>query len=164
MYDYSNQRIILFNKEQKYAYVYNISGKVWSIMDSDYKYSLKTYPETIAISGNDVVEVSSRNGKIMSAYFISRPFKFADADAMKTIRELIVRGNIDRDDVKIVLYGSRDLRVWHVVGSSVDNSIRGVSGTPYKQFIIACACNIEEQERIPGIQVTAVKKLGNRIR
>ena len=100
----------------------------------------------------------------MSAYFISRPFKFADADAMKTIRELIMRGNIDRGDVKIVLYGSRDLRVWHVVGSSVDNSIRGVSGTPYKQFIIACACNIGEQERIPGIQVTAVKKLGNRIR
>ena len=164
MYDYSNQSIIVFNKEQKYAYVYNISGKVWSIIDSDYKYSLKTYPETIAIAGNDVVEVSSRNGKIMSAYFISRPIKFADADAMKTIRELIVRGNIDRYDVKIVLYGSRDLRVWHVVGSSVDNSIRGISGTPYKQFIIACACIIGEQERIPCIQVTAVKKSGNRIR
>jgi hypothetical protein len=50
IYDYINQRIIVYNPTQTYAYVYSIKSKTWSTMHSDIDYHINSYPDAIAVS------------------------------------------------------------------------------------------------------------------
>ena len=66
--------------------------------------------------------------------------------------------------MKVVLYGSRDLRTWFPVASSVDHYLRGFSGTPYKYFRIALVCTLTHKESIWGCTIQYTPRLVNQPR
>ena len=64
----------------------------------------------------------------------------------------------DRQHVKLILYGSRDLVQWHVVGSSTTNTLRGLSGTPYTAFRLAVIADLTATESLSDFSVQFTPK------
>lgn len=168
LYDYVNQRIIVFNSSHNYAYIYSLKSKLWGMMESSIVSSVNAYPETLAMDCRyRLVNFSHMNDEsdhIVNGLLISRPIKLNDANLYKTVDTLIQRGKFHKGHVKSILYGSRDLIKWHLVWYSQDHFLRGFRGTPYKYFRIALICNLEDNESIFGATVQFTPKLTNRPR
>lgn len=58
-YDYIRQRIVVFNPEQPYAYVYSLESKNWGIMSSDFYSCINSYPDAYVMTkDNRLVNLS----------------------------------------------------------------------------------------------------------
>jgi len=161
LYDYVHQRIIVYNPDKSYAYIYSLKSKQWGMMDSNIMYGINSYPECLAVDGaNKIVNLSavpeptagqaipSVNGLV-----ITRPLKLEAPDILKTIDTIIQRGQFRKGSVQTILYGSRDLFHWQLVYSSQDHYLRGFSGTPYKYYRIVLLTNMQKDESIFGCTI-----------
>jgi hypothetical protein len=167
LYDYNNQRIIVYNPKHIYAYVYSLKSKQWGMMESNIKYGINSYPECLAVDDeNNIVNMSKVELEegTKDCLIISRPLKLDDGDLLKTIDTIITRGKFRKGAVKTILYGSRDLFSWHLVASSVDHYLRGFRGTPYKYFRIVLACDLQKDESIFGSTIQYTPRLVDKIR
>lgn len=175
LYSYNRQIIIVFNANFGYAYIYSLESKQWGMMKSDLISKVDSYPRAYVMTSrayrlvdysryhlgnNDAVTVLSPQ------FLITRPLKLDPAlkDVHKTIDNIIVRGNFVKGHVKVVLYGSRDIRTWFPIATSVDHYLRGFSGTPYKYFRIALICNLTHDESIWGCSIQYTPRLVNQPR
>ncbi|MBQ9884422.1 MAG: hypothetical protein IJM43_08235 [Bacteroidaceae bacterium] len=187
LYDYTNQRIIVYepwqlnvltHDEAKYAYVYNLKSHKWGMIASSIHDGINSYPEclaqtsdgladfsdlkhttTVTIDGQTETVLTNVNGLI-----VTRPLKLDNPNNLKTIRTIIQRGMFESGHVKSVLYGSRDLLHWYLIGSSVDHSLRGISGTPYKYFRLALPVMLTDMEHLYGCTIEYEVKETNRLR
>lgn len=167
IYDYPHQRIIVFSPDSNTAFVFSIKSKKWGVMTSDFKSVVPSYPEALAMTrdGNlvDMSKSPEEQGATPSV-IVTRPLKLDERDALKTVFCIIQRGMFRKGHVKQVLYGSRDLFNWVVVGSSNDHYLRLVAGTPYKYFRVALACTLDEDESVTGCTVEYEPRLTDRVR
>lgn len=175
VYDYIHQRIIVYNPNYGYAYVYSLKSKSWGMIRSTLASGLNSYPEALAMDGDghlvsfnetmnqtddgDEEELTGINGLV-----VTRPMKFAAGDAYKTVDTIIQRGYFKSGHVMQVLYGSNDLHNWKGVWSSKDEYLRGFSGTPYKYFRLALVCTLDKDESLSGLTVRYEPRLTNRPR
>lgn len=169
IYDYINQRIIVYNPGVKYAYVYSLKSKLWGMMHSNIMYNVNSYPNALAVIENTVLLAPLNNDDMFpilpkshvladfsytknsqAILMITRPFTLGDPKMFKTIDTIIQRGMFKRDHISQVLYGSNDLYNWHVVYSSVDKYMRGFRGSPYKAYRIAIVGRLDKDESIYG--------------
>ena len=185
LYDYVHQRVLLYNPEQPYAYVYSMKSKQWGMLPSTIQETLPSYPHaeamiratreeqqgepatTVTVDCNAVVDYSedtAADGEQLNGLIITRPMKLDLADALKTVTSVIQRGMFRKGHVKTVLYASRDLEHWQLVWSSQDHYLRGFSGTPYKYFRLALLCELEKQESLDGCSVQYDIRLTDRLR
>lgn len=165
IYDYVHQRIVVYNPGFTYAYVFSLKSKSWSMMYSDIKGHLFSYPEAFAVmDGGNVVDFSQESSDPVPGLLVSRPMKLDAPDLHKTISTVIQRGNFAKGHIRSVLYGSRDLINWHLVWSSKDHFLRGFRGTPYKYFRVALLCNLSPEESIYGASVQFTSRLANQPR
>lgn len=165
VFDYTHQRIIVYNTELSYAYVYSLKTQQWGMMLSQITDTVNSYPEALAMDSDaNLVDFSSSTATDGAALLVTRPFKLDDPNALKTIDTLIIRGTFRKGHVQTVLYGSVDLFNWHLVASSVDQYIRGVRGTPYKYFRLALACDLRKGESVYSFTTQYTPRLGNRPR
>jgi len=169
IYDYVNQRVIIYNQQKRYAYIYSLESKQWGIIASIIVGNVNSYPEALAVTlgaeGNDVVNFSVPDYSLpATVMFITRPLKFGSGDVFKTVDTIIQRGYLDKSDIKQVLYASNDLRNWFMVYSSKDIYLRGFSGSPYKYFRIAVFGNLSENETVTGATVQFTTQLSNQLR
>lgn len=165
VYDYTNQHIIVYNPNIRYAYVYSLKSQSWGMMQSDIVDNVNSYPEALAMaSGAKLVDFSASEADAIPALIITRPFKLDDPNAFKTINTIIQRGLFHSSHVSQVLYGSNDLYNWHAVWSSVDRIMRGFRGTPYKAYRLALICKLEKAESIYGCSITYEPRMTNQIR
>lgn len=164
LYDYTHQRIIVYNPAKTYAYVYSLKSKTWATMPSTIKDSLNSYPDAFAEVNvtvqstvyNTVVNFSDEMTGVTTGFsgvLVTRPIKLDAPDILKTVDTVIQRGYFRKGHVKSVIYGSRDLFNWHLVFSSEDHYLRGFRGTPYKYFRIALLCTLDKDESIFGCTV-----------
>jgi hypothetical protein len=163
LYDYTHQRIIVYNpdKDYAYAYIYSLKSKRWGMMESAIKYGINSYPECLAVdSSNKIINLSSMDtNDTRNCLLISRPLKMDAPDVLKTIDTIIQRGQFRKGSVKSILYGSRDLFHWHLVYSSQDHYLRGFRGTPYKYFRIALLCELQKDESLFGCTIQYTPRL-----
>lgn len=154
IYDYVQQRIVVINPNCQYAYVYSFESKAWGIMPSTLKSTVNSYPDALAMDGNNrLVDISKANTTTgIPIFFVTRPIKI-EADILKTIDTIIQRGYFKRGHVKMALYGSRDMFDWFLVSSSTDQYLRGFRGTPYKYFRIAVLGTLDHNESITGATI-----------
>jgi hypothetical protein len=154
IYDYVQQRVVVINPNCQYAYVYSFESKAWGIMPSTLKSTVNSYPEALAMDGNNrLVDISKANTTTgIPIFFVTRPIKI-EADVLKTIDTIIQRGYFKRGHVKMALYGSRDMFDWFLVSSSADHYLRGFRGTPYKYFRIAVIGALDHNESITGATI-----------
>lgn len=179
IYDYQNQHVMVFNPAYVYAYVYSLKSGMWAMMFTDiisgefalpshFVGTLNAYPKAMAVAetdnGNVLVqypdpsETSDPSTPTNSQFLVTRPFKLGSNDH-KTITALVQHGMIEnRQHVKLILYGSRDLATWHVVGSSTTNTLRGLSGTPYTAFRLAVIADLSASESLSDFSVEFTPK------
>ena len=173
LYDYKRQRIIVYNQNHAYAYVYSIKSKRWGMMASTIQHAINAYPDAIASIAdtyngeqvNAIVNFSDADDLIshVNGILVTRPIKL-DTDALKTVDTIIQRGYFRHGNVRSILYASRDLFNWHLVSSSTDQFLRGFSGTPYKYFRIVLLCNMKADESIFGSTIQFTPRFTNQPR
>lgn len=165
-YDYTYQRVYVFNPDYGYSYIYSLKTKEWGMCMSDYTYPINSYPECLVMtSGNNVVDLSSEGDGVKPGLAVTRPLKLGMADVLKTTDSIIQRGVFERGHVKCVLYGSRDLQAWQLVWSSNNHYMRGMHGTPYKYFRLVLICNgMTLEESVDGCTVNFLARKVNQIR
>ena len=173
LYSYNRQQIIVFNPSYAYAYVYSLESKQWGMMQSNIASRVISYPEALAMTADyKLVDYSqekyANNAYVVKSpqFLITRPLKLDGSlkDVHKTIDTIITRGNFQRGHVKTVLYGSRDLRNWFPIYTSVDHFLRHFRGTPYKYFRIALICTLTHNESIWGSSIQYTPRLTNQPR
>lgn len=167
VYDYAGQRVILYNPECTYAYLYSIDSRRWGMMQCDITSSVNAWQKALVTdSAGRLLDYSlSVSGPARRPQLlVTRPLKLNAPHLLKTVDSVIQRGNFSKGHVMSVLYGSRDLINWQLVWSSKDRFLRGFSGSPYKYFRIALICNLSPEESIYGASVCFTPRLGNRPR
>jgi hypothetical protein len=164
-YDYMHQRIILYNKDYNYAYVFSLESQAWGMMESNIADSLNSYPDAIVVTkDNQLVSLSKEDEAKAKGLMITRALKLDDGDVLKTINTIVQRGDFNRGDVSTILWGSRDLKNWHLVWSSKDHYMRGFRGTPYKYYRIGALTNLGKDESLIGASINHEPKQTNKIR
>ncbi|MBD5371185.1 MAG: hypothetical protein HDR80_08590 [Bacteroides sp.] len=169
-YDYVNQRIILFNPDKGYAYVYSMKTKLWGIQESSLTSVVNSYPDALAMAkgeeGNYLVDPSHTDAETVRCLLVSRPLKFDSPDVLKTLTTTIQRGllPLNGKDIATILYGTRDYRVWHLIGSSRGPSLRSFRGSPYKAFRIVSVATLRKGDAIAGCSFDIYPRLTNRLR
>ncbi len=168
LYDYLHQRVVVFNPLYSYSYVFSLKSKQWGMMFCDLQEPVNSYPDALAMAydstnGDKLVSFSGTDETVSKGLLVTRPLKFGDGNTFKTIRTIIQRGMFSRSDVKLVLYGSRDLEHWHVVASSTTSEIRNVSGSPYKYLRIAAINTFTPDKSVYGATLEVIPKQTNRL-
>lgn len=169
IYDYYGSRIIVFNSQYTYAYVYSLKSKMWGTMSSNLRSRVNIYPEAYAInSNNTIVDVHVKNPSSDVKYFLcSRPLTLGHENVHKTMFNCIVRGffrDMKQGKCGVVLFGSNDLFNWFYIGSSINQNLRGLVGSPYKYFRIAVMGSISKDESINGISTDFQPRWQNKLR
>lgn len=172
VYYYAMQRLLVYNPDYGYCYCYSIKDGAWGVPMSNLLAGVNSYPEAMAIDrdGNLVtfVEAIEADGEAdagaVSGLLVTRPLKLGLPNQLKTVHELIVRGDFGPGAVQSVLYGSRDLRHWFLVASSADHALRRMHGSPYKYFRLALRCQLGDGDSLWGCTVSFEPRLGNRLR
>ncbi|MBD5309046.1 MAG: hypothetical protein HDS10_01235 [Bacteroides sp.] len=169
-YDYVNQRIILFNPDKRYAYVYSMKTKLWGIQECTLTSVINSYPDALAMAKgeeeNYLVDLSHTDAETVRSLLVSRPLKFDSPDVLKTLTTTIQRGMLSRhsEDVATILYGTRDYISWHLIGSSCGLSLRSFRGTPYKAFRIVSVATMRKGNTIAGCSFDVIPRMTNRLR
>lgn len=168
IYDYYDSRIILFNPNYAYAYVYSLRSEQWGTMESDFSDTINVYPESLAVNGsNKIMNVYNPSVDEEARYILcTRPLGFGDKNSFKTVFDTIVRGYFDSYDktkCSIAIYASNDLRQWYLVGSGVYSRLRTL-GSPYKYYRIALVGTLSADETISGFSSDIQNRWQNSIR
>lgn len=177
-YDYINQRIILFNENKNYAYVFSMKSKLWGIVASSLTSAINSYPNAYAmakvkmaggngkqeVTNNCLVDLSRSAETHQKGLLVTRPIKLDVASMLKTFDTVFLRGLFDKGKVQTALYGSRDNINWHLVHSAKEHYLRGFRGTPYKYFRIVVITNLSIGETLVGASVSYTPRLINQIR
>ena len=165
IYDYTHQRIIIFNPAYSMSYIYSLKSHRWGMMQSSITDKVNSYPNALAVDkANQLVDFSTETALPVTALLVSRPVKLSYPNTLKTISNIIQRGFFRNGHVKSLLYGSRDLVNWQLVWTSKDHYLRGFSGTPYKYYRIALVCSLSPDESIFGASVQFNPRLINQPR
>lgn len=165
IYDYTNQRIIVYNPAVSYAYVYSLKSKEWGMMRSGITESVNAYPNAMAMNEDaQLVDFSSSDAEGITALVVTRPLVLDSPNLFKTVDTVIQRGYLQKNHVAQVLYASNDLFHWHTVWSSKNCYLRGFSGTPYKYFRIALLLGLGRAESIYGCSVQFNIRMNNKLR
>lgn len=168
IYDYYDSRIIVFNPNYTYAYVYSLKSNMWGTMHNVFNKRVNIYPESYA---------TDKEGKILDVYvkeptenvpffLCSRPLTLGQ-DTYKTMFDCITRGyfsSIQAGKCGMVLFGSNDLVNWYYVGSSVNMYLRNLVGSPYKYFRLALMGNLAPKESISALSTEFQSRLQNKLR
>lgn len=165
VYDYTNQRIIVYNSSVSYAYVFSLKSKLWGMMHSKIIDNVNSYPDALVmLSDNSLANLSDTDAENVTGLIVTRPFKLDNPDILKTVDTIIQRGYFHKDHISQVMYGSNDLFNWHVVWSSKDKFLRGFRGSPYKYFRLALICDFEKEECVYGFTTQFTPRLTNKPR
>lgn len=168
-YDYANQRLVFVNENCLYQYIYSIRSQTWHKLlvssGKSFKRTLNSYPDcylqengetTDAVYNfsnmDDVNDIHTRTFGLV----ISRAFDLEAPGILKTIMQLIHRGNFAPDQVRCLLYGSRDNRNYALLHS--------LKGSSYKSFKIALILNLLPTERLSWTELSFNPKFTNKLR
>ncbi|MCR5588018.1 MAG: hypothetical protein K6F72_00195 [Bacteroidales bacterium] len=166
IYDYEHQHIVVYNPEQKsipggtafiypYAFVYSMKSRMWGMMENRLTANVNSYPDAMAINKDGRLVSFGETGSqtTVEGLLVTRPLKLDTPDLYKTVHTMVQRGVFKKGHVKTLLYGSRDLRKWYLIGSSVDEWLRGLRGTPMQWLRIALVTDLEKGESVSGATV-----------
>ena len=168
IYDYYDSRIIVFNPNYTYAYVYSLKSKMWGTMHNVFNKRVNIYPESYATDkAGNILDVYVKEPTEDVPFFLcSRPLTFGQ-DAYKTMFDCITRGyfsSIQAGKCGTVLFGSNDLTNWYYVGSSINRYLRNLVGSPYKYFRLSLMGSLEPKESISALSTEFQPRLQNKLR
>ena len=169
IYDYYDSRIIVFNPRYSYAYVYSLKSNLWGTMVNVFAKRVNSYPESYAINNagkivNVYVEEPSDN---IPFFFCTRPLTLGHRDSHKTMFTCLIRGYWTCEASESngqILFGSNDMKHWFYIGSSTDNNLRNLVGSPYRYFRVAVIGKMNADESISSISTAFQPRWQNKLR
>lgn len=176
IYSYYDSRIILFNPNYLYAYVFSMRSRHWATIPNTFQSRVNIYPEAYAVNNQgiivDVKQQFASNGTItpftdVPYLLCTRPLAISSPDVLKSLQALIVRGLFPvskNDRCATVVYASNDLFSWFPVYSSRSSRLRGLAGSPYKYFRIVCTGHLDQGQTISGATVQFAEQRRNKLR
>lgn len=167
-YDYPNSRLLFINANKPYAYVYSLQSHSWAMVTSSFTHVVTDYPHTYLQDNNrQIVNISSKidyeSDSRVKSILLSRPIKLGD-DMLKTINQVINRGNFEVDKINVVLFASTDGITYFPIGSAIGPRISGLCGSPYRYFRIAVISNFSAKESLSATSVYYTPKWRNKPR
>lgn len=168
IYDYYDSRIIVFNPNYTYAYVYSLKSNMWGTMHNVFNKRVNIYPESYATDkAGNILDVYVKEPTENVPFFLcSRPLTLGQ-DAYKTMFDCITRGylgSVQAGKCGMVLFGSNDLVNWYYAGSSVNMYLRNLVGSPYKYFRLALMGKLAPKESISALSTEFQSRLQNKLR
>lgn len=179
LYDYANKRIYVFNFSYDYGYVLSLETWLWTMITTrSIVEVVRAYPEALVVKqgemevGDDtewysvLCDFTQRKSVVedVTSLIVTRPFKFGDATAFKTVETLIQQGLLLNENIRQVLYASNDYEHWFVVGSSSNRYYQAYSGTPYKAYRLATIVNLRKGDALTGFTSKTSQRLNNKQR
>ncbi len=176
-YDYAGARLICFNKEETYAYVYELKSATWHKISVGAAgrtawRTVNAYPYLWVneVSHNEFYDYKTKMldystfledwsdsaAEPMLGVQISRPFDLDESDIRKVIKSVRVRGQYNKGDVKYMLLGSMD-----GINYRLMHSLRGSS---FKLFRIVLLTSLTPHERLSWLDVDYETRFTNRLR
>lgn len=165
VYDYCDKRIIIFNPNYNYAYVYSLKSQKWGMMDSDLSDRVDIYPEAYAIDRNNAI-VNLYNPSPSATYVLcTRPINFG-THSFKTLFDIMARGYFpprQKGKCGMALFGSNNLNKWLFIGSGIYPDLQ-LQGSPYKYFRIALIGTLSAGETLSGFSADIQERWQNSLR
>ena len=169
-YDYQGKRVICFNKEKAYQYVYKLDTQTWHKTYHTNAVTgcrpLNSYPRcevtAKSITGSTrIIDFStsldgSKDEVPERGMIVSRPFDLGEPDVLKTITDVRVRGQFGKGAAKFILQGSQDGINFYTIST--------LRGKAWKLFRIILLANLALNERISWIDVMYESRFTNRLR
>lgn len=167
-FDYASNRLLIFNSDKNYSYLYNFDNDTVSklVINGGKKLvsSVLDYPDTI---------VQDESGTLYSLYAkedvsvktdrqyglaLTRPLKLGAALYLKSIKQIIhLTSNCGNGSfVKYLLYGSNDNVTYYRVSSRF--------GKPYKYYRVAIYTYLLPKESLSGSAITMEERRTNKYR
>lgn len=164
-YDYRDSQLWLVNSAYQYHWVYNMkSGTLARKVDSHlYSSIVSDYPDTLLQSGKEVFsmynkENINKDGTYYSGYFITRPMKFEQAMALKSLRDLKHIKDVSPEaEIALTIYASNDCASWQQLPS--------LKGRGFKYFKFRYdLTNLKAADAFCGTVLYYTTRLTDRIR
>lgn len=149
---YSGERIPLYGlTEEEIINLQNMLEK-----DSVYTEIGLVTRETTCVYDLSTILDASRKQETAKGILITRPFDLGMPDVYKSITNIRIRGDYDKENVKWFLQGSENGRDFYTL-----TSLRGKSWKMFRIFILA---DLEPTERISWIDIDFEPRYNNRLR
>lgn len=167
-FDYSSNRLFIYNTGKTYSYVYNFENSTVSkmILEGGAKVvsSVIDYPDTIiqdengslySLYAKDDVSVMYNH---LNGFALTRPMKFGGAMTMKSIYQIknLDSAMCEGSFVKYSIYGSNDNIHYYKVASRF--------GKPYKYYRLAIYTNLLPKESFSGTAITIEERRTGKLR
>ena len=167
-YDSANDRLWLIGSDPATPMlVYSLQSKAWG---------MATPPGRITDDGTDlwcqqqvegrevVTRLHTKGRGRQAVALVTRPLALGLRHVPKTVESMLVRGLFCHrgpkgSHVGVALYGSHDLRHWHLIGSSRQQFITNRRGSPFPWFRILAVGALAAGESIEGASFTFQKRM-----
>jgi hypothetical protein len=175
-YDYTSQRIMVYAPQTdsvpNKALVYSLKSGAWGMAESNLRQAVNAYPQALCISTlkrsssdiGTVVDLYNPSPEGNNFYVITRPIGFGAPHTLKRVSLSIIRGLFTQGSVKCAVYGSRDLKNWYLLNSSINHYLRGRFGAPYKYYRYVILGTLLDGETVQGISAQVTESLNNKLR
>lgn len=164
-YDNAQQRIILSAASSKWLLAYSIKSGRWGAANNNvggavtYNSSLCVVNESLdGSSVNTIYNIGSEHQDTYNVLAITRPIGGDSKNALKSINQIISRGDYIKGHIKSAVYASRDLYTWRLLNTSVDHYLRNRVGTPYKYYITINVGTIDYDESLTGLTLEGAER------
>jgi hypothetical protein len=167
-FDYASNRILVYNPDKSYAYIYKFdNGTVTKLMINNgakIVTSVIDYPDTIiqdetgALYSLYTKEDISSNDTQQNGLALTRPLKMGGAMSMKAVKQIMsITTHGGKDSfVKYLLYGSNDNVKYYRVSSRF--------GKPYKFYRVAIYTSLLPKESLSGTVMTIEERRTHKLR
>lgn len=182
-YDYVNQRVIVgcYGEDTKpYCWIYYLNKRQWTMAPWKLMNHVNTYPECYAMledheGKNYMVKLDTTerdwnddeagdDGMEDDVLLLTRPIKLGEAaDMLKELENMTVEGLFDKKKLGMAVWGTRNYKDWHLVGSCKGLHLVRKHGSGYLAFVVAITGKLGADEYLDSLtmeyQPRFVKKL-----
>lgn len=184
-YDYVNQRTIMgcYGTDTKpMSWLYYLSKRQWTVAPWKLMNRVNTYPECYAMlqeadGTNYMVRLDSldrgnkagsggdeESGKDDDIMLLTRPMKLGEAaDMLKELENVKVEGRFEKSKLGMAVWGTRDYKHWHLVGSCKGLHLVRKHGSGYLAFVLAIVGKLGKDDYLDSLTVEYQPRYGQKL-
>ena len=162
-YDYPNKRLLFMSEsreEKAFGWQYCIDEQCWQQINfGNAKSTVNVFPSSYVQHTRYIGSFIKRLDKPYDydvdgnnkGFILTRPLKL-DSLQPKSISQIMLEGNFEKDSQKLVLFGSNDLKRWHRIASTTNRRML-LRGRYFKFYRIAVSTSLGNGENVSGLRV-----------
>lgn len=162
-YDYPNKRLLFMSESREdkaFGWQYCIDEQCWQQINfGNAKSTVNVFPSSYVQHTRYIGSFIKRLDKPYDydvdgnnkGFILTRPLKL-DSLQPKSISQIMLEGNFEKDSQKLVLFGSNDLKRWHRIASTTNRRML-LRGRYFKFYRIAVSTSLGNGENVSGLRV-----------